>query len=265
MKLPEGYVNGVAPKKATAMGGFGQHMLERMGWQNGQGLGKDSQGISTPLEAVKKDDHIGLGGKRTWDWEHDYAASAYEKAMAKMQVDVTGGASSSSSSSSSDEDFATDDSTRSASMQFAGVLSSASAAELKLARQLAKGNNLGRFGGRQGKLERIREQEAVLAAQVDPARAPSQGTAGLRTSSICVSAKTVVIEPKEPAEWRPPPPSQPSSWWGHKAFVTSGWLGGLNETDRPKQREEFTASTQEDIYNRVKQSQRQVCLEPLAV
>lgn len=264
MKLPEGYVNGVAPKKATAMGGFGQQMLERMGWQKGQGLGKESQGISAPLEAVKKDDHIGLGGKRTWDWEHDYAASAYEKAMAKMQVDDAGGASSSSSSDSdSDEEFATDDSTRSASMQFAGVVSSASASELKLARQLAKGNNLGRFGGRQGKLERIREQEAVLAAQVDPARAPTPGAAGLRASSVCTSAKTVVIEPTEPAEVRPPPPSQPISWWGHKAFVSSGWLGGLNETEQPKQREEFTASTQEDIYNRVKQNQRKVCLPPL--
>lgn len=268
MKLPEGYVNGVPPKKATAMGGFGQQMLERMGWQKGCGLGKESQGISVPLEAVKKDDTVGLGGKRTWNWEHDYAASAYEQAMAKLNMGTaTAGTSSSSSSSSSDseEEFATDDSARSASLQFAGVRSSASAAELKLARQLAKGNNLGRFGARQGKLERIREQEAVLAAQVDHMKAPAQGTASLPTPTRSgKTAKSLVIESTEPAEARPPPPLQPSSWWGHKAFVSSGWLGGLNETDKPKQREGFTASTQEDIYNRVKQSQRQVRLQSMS-
>jgi len=80
-------VNGVAPRKATAMGGFGQQMLESMGWQKGQGLGKESQGIVAPVEAAKKDDTVGLGGKRMWNWELDYAASAYETAMAKVRGD----------------------------------------------------------------------------------------------------------------------------------------------------------------------------------
>lgn len=260
MKLPEGYVNGVAPKKATAMGGFGQQLLERMGWQKGQGLGKESQGIVAPVEASLKDDTVGLGGKRMWDWEHDYAASAYETAMAKIRGDDATAASSSSSDSDSEDD-ATDDSVRSTSLLFAGVASSASAAELKLAKQLAKGNNLGRFGSRSGKLERIREQEAVLAAQADQPRASPQETRDARAACepSRKKAKTIVIESKEPALDRPPPMPQPSCWWGHKAFASSGWLGGLHEPDRPPQRQEFTASTQEDIYNRVKQNQRKVC------
>lgn len=260
MKLPEGYVDGVAPKKATAMGGFGQQMLERMGWQKGEGLGKDSQGISAPLEAVKKDDTVGLGGKRMWNWEHDYAASAYEQAMAKLQVDNSSDSTSTSSSSDSEDDSDEDNSGNSSAARFAGVVSSASAAELKLARQLAKGNNLGRFGARQGKLDRIREQEAVLAAQNDHAKSLSHDRAAMQTARAPTATlrTTIVVGTTDAVDERPPPPPQPASWWGHKAFVSSGWLGGLNETDRPKQREEFTANTQEDIYNRVKQNQRKV-------
>eukprot|EP00892_Ulva_mutabilis_P006908 jgi/Ulvmu1/458/UM001_0465.1 len=259
MKLPDGYVNGIPPRKATAMGGFGQQMLERMGWQKGRGLGKESQGIVAPVEASQKDDTVGLGGKRTWDWEHDYAASAYETAMAKLQANDATATSSSSSDSDSDDDVATDDSVRSTSLQFAGIVSSASAAELKLAKQLAKGNNLGRFGSRSGKLERIREQEAVLAAQVDHPKTCHQQSADVGTAcgSSRKQAKTIVIESKEEAIERPPPIVQPSSWWGHKAFVSSGWLGGLHEPDQPSERQAFTASTQEEVYNRVKEKQRQ--------
>lgn len=261
MKLPEGYVNGVAPRKATAMGGFGQQMLESMGWQKGQGLGKESQGIVAPVEAAKKDDTVGLGGKRMWNWELDYAASAYETAMAKVRGDDATATSSSSSDSESDDEMETDDSVRSTSLQFAGVISSASAAELKLAKQLAKGNNLGRFGARAGKLARIQEQEAVLAAKMDPSKSTRQisGDAVAASTPSRRLGKTVVIESTEPVIERPPPALQPSSWWGHKAFLSSGWLRGLHEADRPTERQEFTASTQEDIYNRVKQNQRQVC------
>ena len=45
MKLPEGYVPGVGLVKTKGgFGGFGQKMLERMGWERGQGLGKDKAG-----------------------------------------------------------------------------------------------------------------------------------------------------------------------------------------------------------------------------
>jgi G patch domain-containing protein 2 len=41
--------------------GFGSRMMSKMGFQEGQGLGKDGQGIASPVEAVKRPKSLGLG------------------------------------------------------------------------------------------------------------------------------------------------------------------------------------------------------------
>ena len=61
MKLPVGYVPGQGVVKATAYGGYGQRMLERMGWTKGQGLGKTKDGIKQAIEVTKKEDTLGVG------------------------------------------------------------------------------------------------------------------------------------------------------------------------------------------------------------
>jgi hypothetical protein len=61
MKLPEGYVPGVGvPKQKGGYGGFGQKMLEKMGWQRGQGLGKGKKGMSEAIAVSKKEDTLGV-------------------------------------------------------------------------------------------------------------------------------------------------------------------------------------------------------------
>lgn len=60
MKLPVGYVAGKGVTKATAYGGFGQKMLEGMGWQKGDGLGKNRDGMKSAIEVKKKEDTIGV-------------------------------------------------------------------------------------------------------------------------------------------------------------------------------------------------------------
>lgn len=63
MKLPPGYVAGVGVHKATAYGGYGQRMLEKMGWQKGQGLGLNQDGMKEAIEVKKKEDTRGV---RAW-------------------------------------------------------------------------------------------------------------------------------------------------------------------------------------------------------
>jgi hypothetical protein len=61
MKLPPGHVPGlVSQHKATAYGGFGQKLLEKMGWEKGQGLGKEKDGMKEAIEVKKKEDTLGV-------------------------------------------------------------------------------------------------------------------------------------------------------------------------------------------------------------
>jgi hypothetical protein len=60
MKLPPGYVPGSGVHKATAYGGFGERLMKRMGWEQGEGLGKDKKGMTKALEVKLKDDTIGV-------------------------------------------------------------------------------------------------------------------------------------------------------------------------------------------------------------
>lgn len=296
MKLPEGYINGVAPKKATAMGGFGQSVLEKLGWQvsgtppahslsavlitsftpsllifliaeaysrlqKGEGLGKNKQGIDVPVSVTKKGDNVGLGGKRGWDSQQDFAIQAYETAMAKVTAQAS---EDDSSSDSSDEES-----------DFSAAIcneTSATAEELKLSRQLAKGNNLGRFGARAGKLQRIQEQEqaAVLgmvnatasgSCQAPQSKADMQKAPGSTApaSEVVPRAKIITVGAlEEAAEPLPPPEPKPDTWWGHKVFASSGWLEGLNQNKR-KARDAFTHDTQAAIYNSAMSKKIQVC------
>lgn len=41
--------------------GFGSRMMAKMGYTEGSGLGKDSQGIAQPLQAIKRPKSLGLG------------------------------------------------------------------------------------------------------------------------------------------------------------------------------------------------------------
>lgn len=77
MKLPpEHFASAAATGAAATAGGhhhqhhlatksgrgetFGRRMLERMGWSDGLGLGKDKNGMKSAIEVKKKDDARGV-------------------------------------------------------------------------------------------------------------------------------------------------------------------------------------------------------------
>ena len=60
MKLPVGHVAGKGVVKASGFGGLGERLLRTMGWEKGQGLGKDKQGMKDALEVKKKEDTVGV-------------------------------------------------------------------------------------------------------------------------------------------------------------------------------------------------------------
>lgn len=63
MKLPVGYVAGEGVLKPTGYGGYGERMLKSMGWDKGQGLGKEGQGMKAAIEVKKKEDTVGVSSQ----------------------------------------------------------------------------------------------------------------------------------------------------------------------------------------------------------
>ncbi|PNW88998.1 hypothetical protein CHLRE_01g054000v5 [Chlamydomonas reinhardtii] len=177
MKLPPGYVAGVGVHKATAFGGLGQRLMEQMGWQKGQGLGKDKSGMKEAIEVKEKKDVLGVGADASWNWDRKYWDDAYNSAIQNINHETSSNSSSSGSSdgsASSSDDSSDSDSDSSGRRRGGkrarqgkggavvvhrdGTLASASADELKIAAELAK-DPWGRWGGRAGKMARIRAQE----------------------------------------------------------------------------------------------------------
>eukprot|EP00903_Cladosiphon_okamuranus_P008250 g7941.t1 len=71
---------------ASGYSGFAKGMMAKMGWAEGQGLGKDEQGRSTYVQVKKKDDNAGLGKEKAHQnnvndqWYFD----AFDSALANM-------------------------------------------------------------------------------------------------------------------------------------------------------------------------------------
>ncbi|GMH44113.1 hypothetical protein BSKO_12047 [Bryopsis sp. KO-2023] len=173
MKLPEHYVLGVGVVKPTGKGGFGQKLLEKMGWKDGEGLGKNKTGISEAIELKFKDDKDGVGKKTAYDWKVPFWENAYESGLKNVgkggsessTSTQANGASSSSSDSESDSDSDSKivpSKKRKSNFNMDGTVTTARSSELEIFNFLSKGRT-GRWGGREAKLARIREQEQSLA------------------------------------------------------------------------------------------------------
>ncbi|KAL4422211.1 hypothetical protein ABPG77_009686 [Micractinium sp. CCAP 211/92] len=176
MKLPPGHVAGQGVVKPKCTGGFGERMLRSMGWEAGKGLGKEGQGMKEAIQVKKKEDTVGVGGNGSYAWGDKWWEKAFDSAVATVDED----SSDSSDSDSDDEQMAA----IAAAVNRDGTRTSASADELKLLASLSKGGRLaaGRFGGRDAKMARIRQQEAKLAAEyatkLGVPSAATTGTAG---------------------------------------------------------------------------------------
>ncbi|XP_056639861.1 uncharacterized protein PF3D7_1120600-like [Diorhabda sublineata] len=67
---------------------FGQKMLEKMGWQNGKGLGRKEDGITEHIKVSHKNDNKGMGYKETNDqWtEHETNFSALLESLTGEKI-----------------------------------------------------------------------------------------------------------------------------------------------------------------------------------
>ncbi len=188
-------------------------------------------------------------------------------------------ASSSSSSTATDASssgYSSDDSDSSAGEHHHrdGIRCTATADELAIARQLAK-DPWGRFGGKEGKMARIRQQEAALMAA--RTQGSTQGTSSMtpiHTTTLTTKRRKQQSAPQESSkkskkivtplvivigqqqnEEDPQHDGAPSTsitdgtWWGARYF---SWGGLLGSGTRPKHntRRGFDEQDQEALYTK---------------
>ena len=265
MKLPPGYVAGRGVVEGTAYGGFGERMLQSLGWERGKGLGKDEQGMKEAIEVKKKDDTIGVGGVPSTNWKDAWWEDAFNSAVKNVGC---GDASSSSDSDDSDSDVEDTGSLRNRD----GTMASASAQELRILEALNKSQgrvSTGRFGGRDAKMERIRRQEALEAAQLaermgmsaEAVAAPKTREAekhkkqkSTTKSKPLSPSDRIVIEcgVKDDTSDVVLVPTPKDGWWGCKLFSSAGCMSGaaLELPVKDKDGKGFSESQQENIYAR---------------
>lgn len=173
-KLASGINETAAPKPA----GFGKKMLEKMGWQEGEGLGAEGNGMRESVKVIKKDDTKGLGAqaaesKEQADQEKDWWNDAFKKAAkgvpdrvdSRTERELSTSSSSDSSDDSSSESSSSDDDN--------GIdMSKLSEADRELYLMCGK-RRLGRRANRnqKGKWKREADAEKKLKEETQKARA----------------------------------------------------------------------------------------------
>lgn len=71
------------------MSSFAEKMMKKQGWKEGQGLGKDQQGISKAIKPSLKFDTAGIGHDQAKEFTNNWWDLAYKKAANKIEVTET--------------------------------------------------------------------------------------------------------------------------------------------------------------------------------
>ena len=182
MKMP---TFDTAPKEDKVYSGFGKTMLHKMGWKEGEGIGKHKQGMSEALKVKKRDGEIGLGAEEAlrYKWEEKWWEGHFKSAADKFAEAVGAAAADDSSSSGSDSDSDSEDDEMARNLASCavdangnnvintgkvkgrdGIYYSGKKSDFDLAKDLAK-DEWGNWGRAKGKLARIAKMEEEQLAK----------------------------------------------------------------------------------------------------
>jgi hypothetical protein len=270
MKIPN---FDTAPKE-KAYSGYGKAMLSKMGWSEGDGLGKHRQGMSEALKVKKRELQQGLGADEAlrYKWEEKWWEGHFESAADKFAKAVAAHADS-DSGSDSDSDSEDDETARNLAACAVdangnalvtvgtakgrdGILYSGKKSDLDLAKDLAK-DSWGNWGRAKGKLARIaameQEQLEKYGIQVGAAneKADESGKsarAGKDDGKRKREEKSAADEPSTPEnaeepvltgeayEGLPSESTKSRTWWVNAKFQWGGLVGSAREksADVPK-------------------------------
>lgn len=77
----------VSTKKISSV--FGEKMLKRMGWSEGEGLGKEKKGEVEPLQVRKRKENLGLGAAEAKSkWNHNWWEELFNDTAQKVKLSL---------------------------------------------------------------------------------------------------------------------------------------------------------------------------------
>lgn len=236
MSAPEAPLNyvGIARKSAAF------RLMKQMGWEEGEGLGKDKQGIKGYIKVQNKQDTGGIGTEKSNEWAFD--TSQFDSILKRLKVQA---AVIKKNEADGEEGAEADDASESSPEKQDKVV--------KLTRPQ------GRYKKRErGKLVHTyssQDLEGILVQRSFSSKTDGDHDAAVARDTRESNVSGIEGEPDENHQVVSP------DWWGFKfGFISGGFLGAesrkrksgqLETGDNNNQRTMFHEEDQENLYNLV--------------
>ncbi|KAM7275193.1 hypothetical protein ACFE04_017059 [Oxalis oulophora] len=213
-------------------------LMKQMGWEEGEGLGKDKQGIKSHVKVKNKQDTVGVGLDKPNPWAFD--TTQFDNILKKLKVQSAKPVDDDAESSSDDE-----------------VETKPSEDVQEKVAKVTRPQ--GRYARRErGKLVKgysSKDIEGILATKVEEA---PQAETDLKLDNKTEPVDEIEIELEDySASEGTKVEDVPADWWGHKSgFVSGGLLGAgsrkrSREAKSVRERTMFHEDDQENLYKLV--------------
>ncbi|XP_057802777.1 G-patch domain-containing protein 1 [Salvia miltiorrhiza] len=200
-------------------------LMKQMGWEEGEGLGKEKQGIKGYVRVKNKQDNLGIGTEIPNAWAFD--TTQFDSILKKLKVQAV--------EKNKDEDSETD---RNEAVEQPSPSKDKKEPVAKSTRPQ------GRYKRREkGKTVRSYSSQDLEGILVNKSKAPDTCNAP-EVSEDEKSIESSVSDKQEKTQ------DLPADWWGHKlGFVFVGMLGAESRRKKSLERTMFNEDDQENLYN----------------
>ncbi|VVA93565.1 unnamed protein product [Arabis nemorensis] len=232
MAAPEAPVKYVGiPRESAAF-----RLMKSMGWEEGEGLGKDKQGIKGYVRVQNKQDTTGVGLDKPNPWAFD--TTQFDNILKKLKVQAA-------PIKASEND---DDSDKEAESDVDTVKSEPAKTKTVAKVTRPQGRYQRREKGKRVNSYSSKDLEGILVKRTEE---PSPAVCDIAdTMEIEIISEDHVDSVKEQKIEEPS-----SDWWGFKSgFVSGGLLGaksGKKKSSKSSKRKMFSEDDQENLYNLV--------------
>ncbi|KAL8556731.1 hypothetical protein ACS0TY_004263 [Phlomoides rotata] len=205
-------------------------LMKQMGWEEGEGLGKEKQGIKGHVKVKNKQDTLGIGTEKPNVWAFD--TTQFDSILKKLKVQTV--------EINKDEENVSDDNNKAAkepnpSKDNLDAVVKATRPQGRYKKR-EKGKHVHAYSSKdlEGILVSRAKSPEICYAQEEV----SNDSKSIEINFSYIEAKTQDVPPE---------------WWGHKfGFVAGGMLGAQSQRKKSLNvRNEFNEEDQENLYNLV--------------